>query len=212
MRMRLSLAGSERPMALACSSSSSTRRGMLHPRLSRSRCSMRPPRLHFFILVTPVLGMSPQISPSHAKAHLVNSEPNRPVLLRQVVPGGPSALGHGNGDGTPPRRRRRGERHPDSSTAQAFPAPASTNKAGVTTMTIHRSSAAVSDEETARLAAQIAVDQPTLPNALRTSSARICKYADLLEAELKRFRPLEGYLADAVKHTERRSGQPVGDE
>jgi len=79
-------------------------------------------------------------------------------------------------------------------------------------MTIHRSSAAVSDEETARLAAQIAVDQPTLPNALRTSSARICKYADLLEAELKRFRPLEGYLADAVKHTERRSGQPVGDE
>ncbi len=66
--------------------------------------------------------------------------------------------------------------------------------------------------ETAWLAAQIAADQPTLPGALRSSTARICKYAGLLEAELKHFRPLEGYMADAVKHTERRTGRSVGDE
>src|SRR6266511_1444834 len=66
--------------------------------------------------------------------------------------------------------------------------------------------------ETAWLAAQIAADQPTLPGALRSSSARICKFAGLLEAELKHFRPLEGYMADAIRYTERRTGHPVSDE
>lgn len=76
-------------------------------------------------------------------------------------------------------------------------------------MTIHQEGDAT---ETAWLAAQIAVDQPTLPRVLRSSSARICKYAGLLEAELKHFRPLEGYMVDAVKYTERRTGHPVSDE
>ena len=76
-------------------------------------------------------------------------------------------------------------------------------------MTIHQEA---DTPEAARLAAQIAADQPTLPNAVCASSARICKYAGLLEAELKHFRPLEGYLERAVKHIERRTGHPVGDE
>ncbi len=76
-------------------------------------------------------------------------------------------------------------------------------------MTIHQEAETT---ETARLAAQIAAHQPTLPNALRASSARICNYAGLLEAELNHFRPLEGYLEGAVKHTERRTGHPIGDE
>ncbi len=76
-------------------------------------------------------------------------------------------------------------------------------------MTIHKDADAT---ETAWLAAQIAADQPTLPHALRSSTARICKYAGLLEAELKHFRPLEGYMVDAVKLTEHRTGHPVGDE
>ncbi|HZD67620.1 MAG TPA: hypothetical protein VFA45_01465 [Actinomycetes bacterium] len=79
-------------------------------------------------------------------------------------------------------------------------------------MTIDRVSGPASEEEAARLTAQITANQPTLMNALRTSSARICKYAGLLEAELKHFRPLEGYLVDAVTHTERRSRQPISDE
>jgi hypothetical protein len=34
----------------------------------------------------------------------------------------------------------------------------------------------------------------------------------LLEAELKHFRPLEGYMVDAVRLTEARTGRPVSDE
>ncbi len=76
-------------------------------------------------------------------------------------------------------------------------------------MTIHQDADATG---TAWLAAQIAADQPTLPNALRSSTSRICKYADLLEAELKHFRPLEGYMVDAIKEVETRTGRPVSDE
>jgi hypothetical protein len=36
------------------------------------------------------------------------------------------------------------------------------------------------DTPTAKLAAQIALDQPTLADAVRRSSERICKYAGLL--------------------------------
>jgi len=76
-------------------------------------------------------------------------------------------------------------------------------------MTIHQEAEAT---ETAWLAAQIAADQPSLPRTLRSSSACICKFAGLLEAELKHFRPLEGYMADAIRYTERRTGHPVSDE
>jgi hypothetical protein len=76
-------------------------------------------------------------------------------------------------------------------------------------MTIHRDADAT---ETAWLAAQIAADQPTLPHALRSTIARVCKYAGLLEAELKHFRPLENYMAGAIKDVGTRTGQPVSDE
>src|SRR6266540_4431823 len=84
MRIMLSRAGMDRLMVLPCASSSATRRAGLHPRLSRSRCSMRPPRSHLPILRTLVPGMSPQTSSSHAKSHLGNSEANRPDSRRQV--------------------------------------------------------------------------------------------------------------------------------
>lgn len=68
------------------------------------------------------------------------------------------------------------------------------------------------DTPTAKLAAQIALDQPTLVGALRRSSARICKHAGLLEAELGHYRPLVGYLEDAVKHVERRTGDTIDED
>ena len=68
------------------------------------------------------------------------------------------------------------------------------------------------DTPTARLAAQIALDQPTLVGAVRRSSARICKYAGLLEAELGTYRPLLSYLNGAVRDVEARTGRAVEDE
>ncbi|SRR6266540_5766636 len=77
-------------------------------------------------------------------------------------------------------------------------------------MTIDRASG--QDTETARLAAKIALDQPTLVGGLRHSTARICKYAGLLVAELGSYRPLVGYLEDAVRHVEARTGDTVDEE
>ncbi len=68
------------------------------------------------------------------------------------------------------------------------------------------------DTPTAKLAAEIALDQLTLVGALRRSTARICKYAGLLEADLGHYRPLVGYLEDAVKLVERRTGRSVSEE
>jgi hypothetical protein len=68
------------------------------------------------------------------------------------------------------------------------------------------------DTDTARLAAEIAVDQPTLLSSLRRSSERTCRYAGLLEAELLHFRDLEPYLENAVKLVVKRTGRPVDDE
>ncbi len=68
------------------------------------------------------------------------------------------------------------------------------------------------DTPTAKLAAQIALDQPTLVGAVRRSSARICKYAGLLEAELGTYRPLVGYLNDAIGHVQARTGKEIEDE
>jgi len=65
---------------------------------------------------------------------------------------------------------------------------------------------------TAKLAAEIAIDQPTLVRAVCRSSARICKYAGLLEAELGTYRPLVGYLNDAVRLVEARTGHEVEEE
>jgi hypothetical protein len=64
----------------------------------------------------------------------------------------------------------------------------------------------------AKLAAEITIDQPTLLGAVRRSSARICKYAGLLEAELGTYRPLVGYLNDAVRLVEARAGRAVEDD
>ncbi|HZD71932.1 MAG TPA: hypothetical protein VFA45_24360 [Actinomycetes bacterium] len=68
------------------------------------------------------------------------------------------------------------------------------------------------DTETAQLAAAIAVDEPTLIGALRRSSARIRKHAGLLEAELGHYRPLVGYLENAVRLVETRTGHGVDEE
>ncbi len=68
------------------------------------------------------------------------------------------------------------------------------------------------DIPTAKLAAEIAVDQPTLVGAVRRSSARICRYAGLLEAELGTYRLLVGYLNDAVRVVEARRGRAVEEE
>ncbi len=67
------------------------------------------------------------------------------------------------------------------------------------------------DIETARLAAEIAADQPNLPRRLRSASTRVCRLAGLLETALNSYRPLEEYLESAVKHVEARTGQPVDD-
>ncbi len=77
-------------------------------------------------------------------------------------------------------------------------------------MTIDRASG--QDTQTAKLAAEIALDHPTMVGALCHSCARICKYAGLLEAELGHYRPLVGDLEDAVRHVEARSGHTVDEE
>jgi hypothetical protein len=79
-------------------------------------------------------------------------------------------------------------------------------------VTIHQLPPPAAEDDTARLAAQISAQQPSLLQVVRSTSTRVCGYADLLEAELKHFRPLEGYLADAVRHVERRTGRPVSDD
>jgi hypothetical protein len=68
------------------------------------------------------------------------------------------------------------------------------------------------ETDTAQLAAEIALDQPSLTGTVRRSAARICKYAALLEAELGRYRPLVGYLEDAVKLVEHRTGRTVDEK
>ncbi len=77
-------------------------------------------------------------------------------------------------------------------------------------MTIDQTSG--QDADTAQLAAEIALEEPSLLPALRRNSERICRYAGLLEPELKHFRELEPYLAGAVKHVEKRSGTEVSDD
>jgi hypothetical protein len=79
-------------------------------------------------------------------------------------------------------------------------------------MTIHQSPSATAEDETNWLAEQITADQPSLLRVVHATSTRVCGYADLLEAELKHFHPLEGYLVDAVRHVERRTGRAVSDE
>jgi hypothetical protein len=68
------------------------------------------------------------------------------------------------------------------------------------------------DTATAKLAAEIALDRPTLTGALRRSSQRVCQHAGLLEAELGTYRVLVGYLDDALKHIQRRTGDAVDEE
>ncbi len=65
------------------------------------------------------------------------------------------------------------------------------------------------DTQTARLAAEIALDQPTLVSALRGSSARICKHAGLLEAELGHYRPLVGYLENRCQSAPSLAARPA---
>ena len=79
-------------------------------------------------------------------------------------------------------------------------------------MTIHQLPAPASEDDTARLAAQITAQQPSLLQIVRSTSTRVCGHADLLEAELKHFRPLEGCVVDAIKQVERRTGRSVSDE
>jgi hypothetical protein len=76
-------------------------------------------------------------------------------------------------------------------------------------MTIHHEA---DTTQAAWLAAQIAADQPSLPAALRSASTRVCQYAGMLEAALGNYRPLEGYLEDAVRHVEVRTGRKVSEE
>ena len=76
-------------------------------------------------------------------------------------------------------------------------------------MTVHHE---VEGSGTAWLAAQIAADQPSLPAALRRASTRVCQYAGMLEGALGGYRPLEGYLEDAVRHVELRTGRKVSEE
>jgi hypothetical protein len=67
-------------------------------------------------------------------------------------------------------------------------------------------------EEVALLAAQIAADNPILPDALRGSVARVCHFANRLEAELRTYSPLEVSLNDAVHCIEDRTGWQVDEE
>lgn len=66
-------------------------------------------------------------------------------------------------------------------------------------------------EDVAWLAEQVAAEQPDLPHALQHASDQVCRYAGLLEAALQHFRPLEGYLAGAVRLVERRTGRQIDD-
>ncbi len=67
-------------------------------------------------------------------------------------------------------------------------------------------------EEVALLAARIAADHPTLSHALRNSVARVCRFADRLEAELRTYSPLEAILNSAVHCVEARTGCEVDEE
>src|SRR6266545_546733 len=67
-------------------------------------------------------------------------------------------------------------------------------------------------EEVALLAAQIAADHPTLSHALRASVARVCHFADRLEAELHTYSPLEAILNSAVHCVEAQTGRQVDEE
>jgi hypothetical protein len=67
-------------------------------------------------------------------------------------------------------------------------------------------------EEVALLAARIAADHPTLPLALRGSVARVCHFADRMEAELRTYSPLEAILNSAIHCVEARTGRPVDEE
>jgi hypothetical protein len=67
-------------------------------------------------------------------------------------------------------------------------------------------------EEVALLAARIAADNPTLSHALRGSVARVCQYADRLEAELRTYGPLEAILNSAIHCVEASTGCPVDEE
>ncbi len=67
-------------------------------------------------------------------------------------------------------------------------------------------------EEVALLAAQIAIDHPSLLPALHASVARLRHFADRLEAELRSYSPLEAILNDAVQCIEDRTGWQVDEE
>ncbi len=82
----------------------------------------------------------------------------------------------------------------------------------MTTSHLPHQRTATQDTTTARLAAEIADQQPSLPPILRSTCTRVCQYAGLLETELQRFRPLEGCMASAIKVIERSTGRPVSDD
>lgn len=67
-------------------------------------------------------------------------------------------------------------------------------------------------EQTAWLAAQLAIDNPSLPGAVRRASEQVCRYADLLASALQHFRPLEAYLDSGLRVVEARTGADVDDE
>lgn len=67
-------------------------------------------------------------------------------------------------------------------------------------------------EQVVWLAAQIARDNPTLAHALCSSVARVCRYADRLEAELRTYSPLEALLNSAVHSVEAQTGCQVDEE
>jgi hypothetical protein len=67
-------------------------------------------------------------------------------------------------------------------------------------------------EQVALLAARIAADHPTLPHALRGSVARVCHFADRLEAELRTYSPLEAILNSTVHCIEDRTSWQVDEE
>jgi hypothetical protein len=64
----------------------------------------------------------------------------------------------------------------------------------------------------ALLAARIAADNPTLSHVMRGSVARVCQYADRLEAELRTYSPLEAILNSAIHCVEARTGCQVDEE
>lgn len=55
--------------------------------------------------------------------------------------------------------------------------------------------------------------RPASPlNAVRRTSAHVCRYGGLLEAELGHFLQLEPYMDRAVRHVEARTSEPISDE